>query len=170
MSAITFQIESLRKSITDETSPLQVSEFLVGRMLTKPDGALYARWDEQSHEAIWYYSSDHTAIFRLPEQREPILRQTASSIFRSVVFRLGHAGAEERGTVPLCGFYFLEHPHSGGTTRRKVRVHSDFFPEFGAWIKATFLTVENEPGGVANGIQPVRSKTNPTKPAGGSRR
>jgi hypothetical protein len=156
MSATTFQIASLRESISDETSPLQVAEFLVGQMLTKPDGALYAQWDDKRNEAIWYYSSDHTAIFRLPEPREPILRQTVRGIFRSVVFRLGNVGAEEQDFIPLCGFYFLERAQDGRLTKRKVMVHADFLPEFSGWIKATFLTVKSEPDGAANGILPFR--------------
>lgn len=151
MSAPAIQIESLRESISDETSPTQVTEFLVGQMLTRSDGALYAQWDDKRNEVIWYYSSDHTAIFRLPEQRELILRQTVRGIFRSVVFRLGHVAAEEHDFVPLCGFYFLEHRRDGSSTTRKIMVHADFFPEYGVWIKATFMTVKSEPDGAANG-------------------
>jgi hypothetical protein len=55
-------------------------------------------------------------------------------------------GAEEQDFIPLCGFYFLEHAQDGSLTKRKIMVHADFFPEFGVWIKATFLTVKSESG------------------------
>ena len=72
-----------------------------------------------------------------------------------MVFRLGSLAAEEHEYVPLCGYYFIEHAGSGTRTRKKVMVHADFFPEFGIWIKATFLTVNDEPNDAGQLSQPT---------------
>lgn len=150
MSARTIQIENLRERVSDETNSVEAAEFIVGQMLIRPDGALYARWDAQRNEAVWYYSADHTAIFEWPEQKEPILTQTNRGSFRSVIFRVGSFAAEEHDYVPLCGFYFLEYRSGGNLLKKQVMVHADFHPEFGVWIKATFLTVPNDP------IEPIK--------------
>jgi hypothetical protein len=134
----------LRERISDETSPVEAAEFIVGQMLVRPDGALYARWDAQRNEAVWYYSADCTAIFELPQRKEAILKQTTRGIFRSVIFRVASFAAEEYDYVPLCGFYFLEYRNGDGLLTKKVMVHADFFPEFGVWIKATFITVADD--------------------------
>ena len=147
MCTPTVRVDSLQESVSDDVNLLQVTAFLVSQMLTKPDGAFYAKWDAERNEAIWYYSTDHTAIFEWPEQREPILRQASRGNFRSVIFRLGFRAAEERNYMPLCGYYFVEHVNNGTLTRKKVMVHADFFPEFGVWIKATFLTANDNKGG-----------------------
>jgi hypothetical protein len=144
MSARTIIIENLHERISDETSLLETAEFIIGQMLIKPDGALYARWDAQRNEAVWYYSADHTAIFEWPEQKEPILTQTNRGSFRSVIFRVGSFAAEGHDYVPLCGFYFLEYRNDGNLLKKQVMVHADFFPEFRVWIKATFLTVTDD--------------------------
>jgi hypothetical protein len=140
MSARTVRLDYLRETLPDGAIVIAVTEFLATQMLIKPDGALYARWDPEKNEAVWYYSTDHTAIFEWPAEKEPILRQTSRGSFRSVVFRLGSLGSAEHDYVPLCGFYFLEHAKDGRLTIRRVMIHADFFPEFGPWIKATFLT------------------------------
>jgi hypothetical protein len=155
MGAPTFQFFQLLESLADDANLLQVTTFLVSQMLIKPDGALYAKWDAQQNEAVWYYSADHTAIYEWPVQTEPILRQTSRGNFRSVVFRLGSLAAKDHDYVPLCGYYFIEHAGSGTRTRKKVMVHADFFPEFGVWIKATFLTVNDEPNDAQQPSQPT---------------
>src|SRR5262245_59886215 len=143
MDTKTVRVESLQESVSDDANLLQVATFLVSQMLTKPDGALYAKWDAARNEAVWYYSADHTAIFKWPEQKEPIFRQTSRGNFRSVIFRLGSIAAEEHNYIPLCGYYFLEYVNNGVLTKKKVMLHADFFPDFGVWIKATFLTVND---------------------------
>jgi hypothetical protein len=154
MGARTTQLESLMETFHDETSAHAAAKFLLSQMLIKPDGAFYAKWDPERNEAIWYYSSNHTAIFEWPEQTEPILRQTSRGTFRSVIFRVGAFAAEEHDYVPLCGFYFLENVTNGKLAKKRVMVHADFFPEFGVWIKATFLTV-NDDRDAADGKKPV---------------
>jgi hypothetical protein len=156
----TVRVESLQQTVSDDANLLEVTTFLVSQMLTKPDGALYAKWDAERSEAIWYYSADHTAIFEWPDQKEPILRQTSRGNFRSVIFRLGFRAAEEHNYVPLCGYYFLEHVNNGTLTRKKVMVHADFFPEFGVWIKATFLTVNDNADGAPATGQPTFVEVN----------
>jgi hypothetical protein len=140
MSARTVRLDYLRETLPEGAIAIAITEFLATQMITKPDGALYARWDPEKNEAVWHYSTDHTAIFEWPAQREPILRQTSRGSFRSVIFRLGSLAAEDHGYLPLCGFYFLEHAKDGQLTIRRVMIHADFFPEYGPWIKATFLT------------------------------
>ena len=43
----------------------------------------FVRIRKRSARAIWYYSSDHTAIFELPEKREPILKQARGFLVES---------------------------------------------------------------------------------------
>jgi hypothetical protein len=160
MCTPTVRIESLQESVSDEANLLEVATFLVSQMLTKPDGALYAKWDAQRNEAIWYYSADHTAIFEWPGQKEPILQQTSRGNFRSVIFRLGSMAAADHHYVPLCGYYFLEHVNNAVRTRKKVMVHADFFPEFGVWIKATFLTIDEQQQGGPQASQPSVEEIN----------
>jgi len=145
MSARTVKLEFFPDSTSDQSTLAGLALFLAGQMLTRPDGAFYARWDAEKNEAVWYYSTDHMAIFEWPQQTEPILRQTSRGTFRSVIFRLGSFAVEEQDYMPLCGFYFLEHEKNGILIRKRVMIHSDFFPEYGVWIKATFLTVPDDP-------------------------
>jgi hypothetical protein len=157
MGSRTIQLESLTESISDDpaTPVIFVAQFLISQMILKPDGAFYAKWDAEKNEAIWYYSADHTAIFAWPEQKEPILRQTSRGTFRSVIFRIGCHAAKEHDYVPLSGFYFLQYVKDGRPIRKRIMIHSDFFPEFGVWIKATFLTVNDEPNDAEQPTQPT---------------
>ena len=128
-------IGELMHSIAEDEIPQRVALFIGSQLILKPSGALYAKWDEATQEAIWYYSSDKKAIFELPDQCEVVYIQRACAMFRSVVFRLSGWVVPHSDRIPRCGDCIVSSVVDGKTIRRRLFIHGSFLPEHGVWIK-----------------------------------
>lgn len=139
--------------------PMELAPYILWRFLQMPSGGLYAKWDADSGQGVWFYSQERDYMFREPRRDAVIYEDNNRSRFRSVIFRLGSLAADDG----LCGYFEFMTPKKAS---RKYAVHSSFYPEhgIGLWIA---ITSRDEPDGAEIRSQPVCFEANRTPAAAG---
>jgi len=145
----------------ENPQPLELANFIFWKFLQMPAGGLYAKWDTENNQAVWFYSAERDYMFREPRRDTIIYEEHDRIRFRSLVFRFGSLCGDE-----LCGYF--EFQRSGADPRRYA-VHSCFYPEIGMglWVA---ITSRDEPDGAANRGQPIGAEINRTSVTAGSDR
>ncbi len=119
--------------IGDNPQPLELANDLLWKFLQMPPGGLYAKWDDNSAKAIWFYSEERDYMFREPRRATILFEEHDRSRFRSLIFRFGSLAGDG-----LCGSFEMQ---TSNSTSRRYLVHSSFHPNagIGLWIAIASL-------------------------------
>jgi hypothetical protein len=119
--------------IGENPEPLELANFILWKFLQMPAGGLYAKWNDTTGKALWFYSQERDFMFREPRCDSILYEEHDRARFRSLIFRLG--SLVDDGT---CGVFALKTSDSISTAK-KYSVHSSFYPEtgIGLWIAIT---------------------------------
>ena len=118
-------------ALANNPHPLELAQFLLWKFLQMPPGGLYAKWEDEAANAVWFYSEEKDYIFRKPRCDVVLWEEQDCARFRSLVFRFGSLADDG-----LCGFFEFKRD---GLPSRRYGVHASFYPEqgLGLWIAIT---------------------------------